>query len=77
MLRAFYEPSDDDLSCEVLAPGEVALKHVESDQLETPRQAVAHDGLHVNSIHVDTPQARTTHEALLHTLIRTVTAASC
>ncbi|MFJ3159807.1 condensation domain-containing protein [Streptomyces kanasensis] len=42
VLRAFYEPLDGDLSCEVLSPGEVALKHVEADHLETSAQVGAH-----------------------------------
>ncbi|MET9428950.1 condensation domain-containing protein [Streptomyces sp. NPDC003036] len=42
VLRAFYEPLGEDLSCKVLAPGEVALKHVESDQLDTSEQAGAY-----------------------------------
>ncbi|GGU33545.1 condensation domain-containing protein [Streptomyces lavendofoliae] len=37
VLRAYYEPLGEDLSCEILAPGEVALKHVESGRLEAPR----------------------------------------
>ncbi|MFB8235665.1 condensation domain-containing protein [Kitasatospora purpeofusca] len=42
VLRAIYQPLAGDLGCEVLTPGEVALKHVYGGPLETSAQVTRH-----------------------------------
>ncbi|MFJ9610585.1 condensation domain-containing protein [Kitasatospora sp. NPDC101176] len=52
VLRAVYQPLGGDLGCEVLSPGEVALKHVYAGPLETPAEVDRH--LHDAFKEVDT-----------------------